>query len=265
MAFLAFCTSFATWGANESCFTSPHISHVSVSPLAAAFQVTMNSENLTNRNTDRQEDQHKRQENQNTANQNMQLQGLKIESDKKIEGNQDDNSDFKADERNIEKKEEEEIDSKQQIQIDSKEQNDSKPQIQIDSSFSSGRRSDRGSKVSHSIPPEVHKLGESFPDTNVYGTTVMNYEASGINGASHSSDPKAQDLISKGLTSNAFKGHNVSKDQHKIFLNDVSQLSAYPHGSPVDRIFFPRTENDVRRILADAHRFNSGNSGKLQY
>lgn len=38
-----------------------------------------------------------------------------------------------------------------------------------------------------------------------------------------------------------------------IHLNDVSRMSAYPNGTPVSRIFFPRCEADVLHILQAAH------------
>eukprot|EP00591_Stephanopyxis_turris_P015246 CAMPEP_0195541584 /NCGR_PEP_ID=MMETSP0794_2-20130614/51160_1 /TAXON_ID=515487 /ORGANISM="Stephanopyxis turris, Strain CCMP 815" /LENGTH=1794 /DNA_ID=CAMNT_0040675687 /DNA_START=95 /DNA_END=5479 /DNA_ORIENTATION=+ len=47
------------------------------------------------------------------------------------------------------------------------------------------------------------------------------------------------------------KGHERNSDY--IHLNDVSRMSAYPNGTPVSRMFFPRCEADVLRVLQAAH------------
>ena len=43
------------------------------------------------------------------------------------------------------------------------------------------------------------------------------------------------------------------KESPCIYLNDVSRMSAYPNGTPVSKIFFPRCEEDVLDILRAAY------------
>ena len=38
-----------------------------------------------------------------------------------------------------------------------------------------------------------------------------------------------------------------------VHLNDVSRMSAYPNGTPVSKVFFPRCEADVLDIVQAAH------------
>ncbi len=48
-------------------------------------------------------------------------------------------------------------------------------------------------------------------------------------------------------------GHLDHLDHPAVYLNDVSRMSAYPHGTPVSKIFFPRCEADVMDIVQAAH------------
>ena len=48
--------------------------------------------------------------------------------------------------------------------------------------------------------------------------------------------------------------NNNAEDTPYIYLNDVSRMSAYPNGTPVSKICFPRCEGDVIDILQAAHR-----------
>jgi FAD/FMN-containing dehydrogenase len=46
---------------------------------------------------------------------------------------------------------------------------------------------------------------------------------------------------------------NTKGEVNGIHLNDISRMSSFPNGTPVSKIFFPRCEADVLRILQAAH------------
>ena len=45
----------------------------------------------------------------------------------------------------------------------------------------------------------------------------------------------------------------TKKKNNYVHLNDVSRMSSFPNGTPVSRVFFPRTEIDVLNIIQAAH------------